>query len=1144
MADVDRDKMREIKAFPELVRYLQDELNWPIKPYDFEDLFFEYQPDELGIDAKSAAKIEEIKQLRPMVDGQPWGIFFVKFAPKRLPIVALRRILSSLAIKKRASAKISEMATWQLNDLLFISNYGENDQRQITFAHFSQDEQSTDLPTLRVLGWDDADTALHIDHVQNELQQKLSWPKNERDIELWQKNWASAFTLRHREVITTSRDLAVRLAALARQIRNRVNAILAIEIEAGPISKLHRAFREALIHDLSEDDFADTYAQTIAYGLLSARLANPKGRTADELAIQMPVTNPFLKELMDTFLNIGGRKSKAGGVGIDFDELGVSEVVELLNHSDMEAVIRDFGDKNPQEDPVIHFYELFLKEYDSKKRIQRGVFYTPRPVVSYIVRSVDELLRTEFGLEDGLADTTTWGEMATRHKDLKIPDGVPTDQAFVQILDPATGTGTFLVEVIEVIYRTMKKKWETDAGGPLLANVQERWNAYVPDYLLPRLHGYELLMAPYAIAHLKVGLKLYETGYQFKSNERARIFLTNTLEPEQDFSGKFKFMIPAFAHEAKEVNKIKRNQCFTVLVGNPPYAVTSSNYGDWITHLVKKEYYPKDEIRELNPKLLLDDYVKFLRFSQWAISLAKVGILGLITNNGYLDNPTFRQLRRNIIQQFKAISIVNLHGSLRKKEKTPSGGIDENVFEIQQGVSILIAAKHPTSSNITKIEYLDIWGKRETKYQELHEGCLHKNAYIVPIHPCHQFYMFVPQDSKRTAEYENGIKIVDAFQLFSSGMNTLHDEFAISFEREQPRKLIADLLDIKINDDGLRQKYKVADSRDWKLAACRKQLSNTSKEEIESKINLCIYRPFDYRWIILHNSIVTYPRWETTRQFLYSNSLGFAANRQSSKSLSVFAAKIPFGQHKIADPYDRSYIFPIYIYHEALNFKAEEKTPFQDQQIDRRPNYKEYFLQKLALALGLEQEQSYKLPIGISNEQIFYYIYSVFQSPLYRDLFSDFFKVDFPRIPLPGSIALFLDLAKIGSELVSLHIMESTKLTTFITCFVGSNNLKIGRIWWSEDTVWIDAFGEKIRNTASLKKCGFRGVPEAVWNFHIGGYQVCEKWLKDRKGRVLSQEDIEHYQKIIVALSETIRIMAEIDQVIEKYGGWPGAFKS
>jgi predicted helicase len=357
------------------------------------------------------------------------------------------------------------------------------------------------------------------------------------------------------------------------------------------------------------------------------------------------ITNPFLKELLETFLTVGGRKGK-----IDFDELGVREVVQLLRDADMEAVLRDFGDRNPQDDPVIHFYELFLKEYDARKRIERGVFYTPRPVVSYIVRSVDDILRNEFGLEDGLADTAAWGAVLTRNKTLSPPKGVPLDSPFVQILDPATGTGTFLVEVIDVIHRTMEAKWKKKGYMPL--EFERLWNEYVPKYLLPRLHGFELMMAPYAIAHMKIGLKLAATGYRFRSDERARVYLTNSLEPPTDDKKQREFeeWAPALAHEALAVDAVKRRNRFTVVVGNPPYAGVSVNHGEWITNLIDV-YRSVDGVPLDEKKVWLkNDYVKFIRLCQFDIQNSESGIVGLITDHSYLDSPTFRGLRKSLPQ--------------------------------------------------------------------------------------------------------------------------------------------------------------------------------------------------------------------------------------------------------------------------------------------------------------------------------------------------------------------------------------------------------------------------------------------------------------------------------------------------------------
>ena len=479
MTIADADRLRSIKTFPSLVKYLREELDWPIASDDFDDLTFDYEPEELGLDSQSAVKIREIKQLRPLTSSQPWGIFFVNFEPKRLPVVVLRRILRSLVIKKRQSANKSQQAAWQSHDLLFISAYGEADHRDITLANFFEGEDNGDLPTLRVLGWDDEDTVLHLTHAHEVLRERLHWPKDPTDVVRWRQTWSAAFTLRHRQVITTSRDLAVRMAELATAIRKRANSVLAVESENGPLRRLMKAFRETLIRDLSGDDFADMYAQTITYGLLSARVSRPMGLVAENIKDMVPVTNPFLQDLLAQFLTVGGRKGQ-----IDFDELGINEVVQALRDANMGAVLRDFGDRNPQEDPVVHFYELFLKEYDPKKRMQRGVFYTPRPVVSFIVRSVHELLQSEFGIEEGLASTVTWGEMTEKHPGCHIPTGIEPSDPFVVVLDPAVGTATFLVEIIDVIYRTLAAKW-TRLG---LDELQQRtaWNAYVPT-LLSRL---------------------------------------------------------------------------------------------------------------------------------------------------------------------------------------------------------------------------------------------------------------------------------------------------------------------------------------------------------------------------------------------------------------------------------------------------------------------------------------------------------------------------------------------------------------------------------------------------------------------------------------------------------------------------------
>ena len=1127
-----RGELARIKTFPQLIAYLRDEMGWPIARDSFEevdDLFYDFTADELGIDPKTAAKIQEIKRLRPLSPKQPWGIFFVKFEPKKLPVVALRRILSQVALKKRASANSAERAAWAADDLLFVSNYGEGDERQISFAHFSRAQDGHDLPTLKVLGWDNRDTALHLDAVARELTEHLGWPDDDGDAEAWRTRWRAAFTLRHREVVNTSKELSIRLAELARNIRDRIRTALAIETDKGPLTRLMKAFQTALVHDLDADGFADMYAQTIAYGLLSARIADPNKKTADDFAAHMR-TNPFLRELMETFLKVGGRRGKAGGPGIDFDELGVSEVVELLDDANMEAVVRDFGDRNPQEDPVIHFYELFLKEYDAKKRMQRGVFYTPRPVVSYIVRSVDELLRTEFGLPDGLADTTTWGEMAKRHKDLKIPKGVSPDQDFVQILDPATGTGTFLVEVIGLIHKTLVAKWKAQGHGE--KKIDALWNEYVPKHLLTRLHGYELLMAPYAIAHLKIGLKLYETGYRFGSGERARVYLTNALEPAQDFSGRFEFAIPALAHEGQAVNTIKENRRFTVVIGNPPYSKSSQNQGPWIDELME-DYKRTVRSAETQIQALSDDYSKFLRLAQYVLEGSQTGVLGFITNNGYLDGPLFRDMRSSMLQFFRGTHVVNLHGDSRKQFSPPEGKADENVFDIQQGVAISLMWR-PETSTAAVVRYAELWGTREERYEALLKGSV-KRIPFEPLQPARPFFLFIPVEKELEAEFHAGWHLYDVFgtgdreadnhESYGAGFVTQQDKFAVGFTTDELASNIREFLNPRANDEALWERFEFCSTNQWDFDRARRELRTL---DVRAQTKRFLYRPFDYRYTVFDRNICTIVRARITMQFAERN-LGLLTTRRVTRLPfnNIFVTSC-YAEYKVASHDRNTIVFPLWIR------DSDGQGTHRLFGNDRRLNFSPTFLKELAGRLGFKQSDETGLPRQVTPEDIFHYLYAVLHSPGYRSRYGEFLKIDFPRLPLTRTLELFRALARLGAELVALHLLESPKLAKSTTEFVGGRNPEVEKVSWSKNTVWVDK-----RQTA-----GFKGVREDVWNFHIGGYQVCEKWLKDRKGRQLSKDDIAHYQKIVVALAETIRLMKEIDEVIEKHGGWPEAFQS
>jgi predicted helicase len=495
--------------------------------------------------------------------------------------------------------------------------------------------------------------------------------------------------------VNSPKELARRMAALARLIRNIIQKAFDEEDltddEPDPLHEQLDGFRKVLIHDLTPAQFADMYAQTICYGLFAARCnaSSSERFTRQNAGYALPKTNPFLRKMFDHI------------AGVNLDERivwAVDDLAELLQHTDMEAILKDFGKRTRQEDPVVHFYESFLAAYDPKMREARGVYYTPEPVVSYIVRSIDHILKTDFKLKDGLAD-------AAKIKVTHPTNKKKMDVHKVQILDPATGTGTFLYGVIDHI----RNGFKDDQG---------MWSSYVSQHLLPRLFGFELLMAPYAVAHMKLGLQLKESGYDFQSSERLGIYLTNTLEEAHAMSG-----LPLFtqwiAEEANAASDIKKDAPVMVVLGNPPYSVNSMNTG--YVEPIQFNYYPRDDIKEANPKVLLDDYVKFFRFAQERIEKTGYGILGFISNHGYLDNPVFRRMRQNLMQTFDDIYILDLHGKSKQKERSPDGSEDKNVFDIQQGVAIGIFVKKDKTAK-KQCYHADIYGLRQSKYNWLVES--------------------------------------------------------------------------------------------------------------------------------------------------------------------------------------------------------------------------------------------------------------------------------------------------------------------------------------------------------------------------------------------------------------------------------------
>ncbi len=1131
MPDIPVERIKQIKSFPSLVKFLRDDLDWPLGSDEIDELVFEYEPDELGIDPEIAVKIKEIKQLRPLAANQPWGIFYIGFEPKRLPVVVLRRVLQKLVIKKRQSSKSAHRNAWQLHDLLFISSYGEENQRAITFAHFSEDEESK-LPTLRVIGWDSQDTPLHMDRCINELE-NLTFDE-ELSPDDWRQKWSKAFTLRHREVISTSKALANELAALATRIRQRVNKVLAVESEKGPIRQLYKAFQETLVHDLNEDDFADMYAQTITYGLFSTKKSRPAGLVAENLLDMIPKTNPFLKELLSTFLTVGGRKGK-----IDFDELGIDDVVQTLRDADMDAVLRDFEDRNPLEDPVIHFYEGFLKEYDAKKKVKRGVFYTPRPVVSFIVRSVDEILRKDFALEYGLADTTTWGEMARRNKDIKIPEGVSEHDPFVQILDPAAGTGTFLVAVIDIIKQTMIKKWENEGHMPL--EFGKLWNEYVPKYLLPRLYGFELMMAPYAIAHMKIGLKLAEGPYpyRFGSDERARIYLTNTLEKSKDISGYFEQIAPALAHEAKASDKVKTTIPITVVIGNPPYSKISSNLTPEVRKIVDKyRYIDGEKIVEKGALQfeinLQDDYVKFVSSCENLLQKSSYGIMGLITNNGYLTTPTLRGLRWSLKKTFTQIAVVDLHGHLARGECDPQGNREENIFDIQQGVAIIIARSTLTKKNETIVNHCDLYGSRQLKYDWLLSNSYKKKLFneVTCVEP---FFLYQPQNLGLATEFAEMYVLQAIFKQNGAGIITARDALVVDYNKNNLKKRIDSFRNDRRKPDSIFSEYNFKPSKRFDLRESQKKLRNVTN--LMSCIKPILHRPFDTRFVFYHNAVIWSMSRPTAIHMFTEKNLALIATRQVTRPKYEHAFVSRNMIEIKACSHDRNtQFFPLYVCH-----NIEQKNEKSFLKSDREANLKNEFLKIICDTLHVEFVL-YKNNLhenSITPDVMFNYIYSILYSNSYRLRYFEFLKSQFPRIPITGNILLFKKLSKLGGNLVKLHLLESDTLNNHVTTFPVSGDKAVTKVGEKGKTLADveDGKGKLFINKTQY----FDGVPEEVWNFHIGGYQVCHKWLADRKkaGRKLSAEDVDHYHKIVVALNKTIKIMKQIDETINAHGGWP-----
>ncbi len=863
------------------------------------------------------------------------------------------------------------------------------------------------------------------------------------------------------QTIKSSKKLAEMMAGKARLLSDVIEKALTSDESNKEDSTLKdhmNTFKQILIHDITPKGFADVYAQTISYGMFAARLHDPTLPTfsRQEAAELIPKSNPFLRKLFGYI------------AGPDIDDRIkwiVDSLIDIFLACNVEEILINYGKKTKMEDPIIHFYETFLSAYDPKLRKARGVWYTPAPVVNFIVRAVDDILKTEFDLPQGLADSSK--------TKIKIDvQGKKTEQEFhkVQILDPATGTGTFLAEVVKHIH----KKFEGQQG---------IWSNYVETHLLPRLNGFELLMASYAMAHLQLDLLLTETGYKSTTNQRFRVYLTNSLEESYPDTGTL--FANWLSTEANEANHIKRDSPVMCVIGNPPYSGESANKGEWIMSLMenyKKEPGGKEKLKERNPKWINDDYVKFLRYGQHFIEKNGSGILAFINPHGFLDNPTFRGMRWNLLKTYDKIYTIDLHGNSKKKETAPDGSIDINVFDIEQGVSINIFVKTGTKKNneLGKLFHYDLFGKRDLKYDFLSENSLNTVPYQLLPNVAPNYY-FTNKNFGEQSNYEKGFKVSELFTLYNAGIVTANDSILIDNEK-----------------DNLLNKTK-------------SHYSIETKSELVYPIS---YRPFDNKFIYWDTSLIERSRTNLMKHFIFGKNIGLATIRinKEKEYSSLFITKC-LADARLSDRFLTS-ILPLYLYPETTGqqtiCQATERTPNLNTAIVKQ------IADELGLAFTIERETTKETfaPIDILD-----YIYAVLHSPTYREKYKEFLKIDFPRVPYPKDKDTFWQLVKLGGEIRQIHLLESPTVEKYITQYPEDGDNVVIKPKYENDKVYI--------NDTQY----FDNVPQVAWEFYIGGYQPAQKWLKDRKERKLEFDEILHYQKIIVALSETDRLMKKIDML-------------
>lgn len=890
--------------------------------------------------------------------------------------------------------------------------------------------------------------------------------------------------------VSAPSQLAKLMAERAQAIRDIIQTALTNDVKSEAQTELaqqFRVFQSQLVHDLDEHKFADLYAQTLAYGLFAARY-NDKSLndfTLIEAAKILPPTNQFLRKF---FREIAGYESE-NRINWVLDNL-----VEVFNHVNVRELMKGAGEVwAKHHDPIIHFYETFLGLYDPMLRKNMGVYYTPQPVVKYIVRAIDDVLKREFGIADGLSDTSKIQveyksqpvSMADKKRGYAIGKK-PTHR--VQILDPALGTGTFLNEVIKLI------------AGQVKPRLGSQWSKYVESDLLPRLYGFEIMMAPYAMANLRLNLTLAETGYKcIRQDAKLQVLLTNSLE--EPHTAELNQMVftgfqQILATEAQEADIVKSNHRIMVVVGNPPYSGVSSNETIQANSLVASYKVEPGGTQKLQERKhwLNDDYVKFIAFAEDMIIKNGEGVVAMITNNGYLDNPTFRGMRWHLRQSFDKIYVLDLHGNAKKKETAPDGGNDENVFDIMQGVSIILAVKTTNNYKLSDVYHADIYGKRKTKYDKLN-GDIKWRQLI----PDSKNVYFVPKDTAGESDYAKGIKVNELFTQNVTGIVTMGDNFIIDEDKNVIAARVRKLANGEYDELTLNKEFGLGKNyARFVLDNCKDLVFD------ETKLVKLNYRPFDERWTYFDNKVVW--RWrEKVMSHFFKNNIGLVIARQCVGSWRYAFVSSIIGEFNLtgtAGRFGSGNYLPLYLYH-------DDDT--------RTPNFKSNILKQFTKNLT----KSY------DPENILDYIYAVLYSPKYREIYNEFLKIDFPRVPVPANDKVFENLGKLGKQLRLTHLLQDPELSK-------QHFLPTGEGDWIVQKVSFVSTNVTTGNVYINDTQYFAAVPLVAYNFYIGGYQPAQKWLKDRKKKVLTPDDVSHYQKIIAALTKTIKLQTEIDQIWHK----------